>query len=1129
MTPRQALTLSVRMTVLIALFIAAVFFLRIPISQSQTRTLATVPAASYELGAPVAPESIAAIFGTDLARDTSIVSTLPLPTELLGTSVGVRDSKGVERLAFLFFISPGQINCLIPVDTAEGIATITVRSGKGNTETGTVLVSKAAPSIFTANASGKGVPAAVAYRYRNGSFLRVEEIISYPSIVPAPIDLGPESDAVYLVLYLSGLRFVQRSDVRVLLGGVDAPDDLAFSPAGYAGEDQLNVRLPRSLIGRGRLKVTIVAAGRPSNEVEIEIGGRIVSAAPQITAINKTTDVLAGEEITLTGAQFAAGARDNVVKLGTRPATVTSASPGQLRIRVPYGAEGGAISVVTPQGEGLSKDELKIRTTISGFVKDTNNAPITGVKVTMNDTTVQTNSEGLFFISQVPANATTVFLQFDGRAVTGALFSDPPIKYRIAPNRDNLVETPVFLLQVNGAQTQIGSVLSGSPETQEDITLTTAAPDQTGVGELKFVVPAGTTIRFPNGATSGTLTLNAEPNGLTPIALPPDNFVSVIAQLAFFGATLNPGGKLIFPNPEQLPPGTTARLYQYDVAAGSPTRGDWVDLKDTVTVFADRIETSTNAIKQSTYYFIAAQRPVTTAIGRVIENNGTPEGRPVAGATVRIRGREAVTDGNGGFVLRNVGVNGDGRIFADVNLLRANGQVDSKQSAGVQAVLNGVTNLGTIVLATDATPNRPPTALIPASILVTAGQQFDQPFTASDPDPGQTISLQVSDTRLAGIIARGGNAYTLRLNPALSDANTTIKLTLTVTDNLGAAQSFDIAVIVRAPCSYSIAPTNQAFTANGGTGSITITAANGCAWTAGSNATWLTITAGASGNGNGTVSYAVAANTSTSPRTGTLTVAGQTFTVTQAGANPVPTLTSLNPSSVIVGGAAFTLTVNGSNFVAGAVVRWNGSNRTTTFAGSTQLTAQIPATDIAVAGTANVTVFNPAPGGGVSNTTAFTISSGLQWQQRTSGLTGGTVREFAVSGTNLFAGTYGGVFRSTDNGSTWTAVNNGLTHTYINALTVSGTTLFAGTDYGGGVFRSADNGSTWTAVNNGLTASSVSALAVSGSTLFAGTDGGVFRSADNGSTWTAGLTATRVFALAVSGSTLFAGTDGGVF
>ncbi|HMZ18140.1 MAG TPA: BACON domain-containing carbohydrate-binding protein, partial [Blastocatellia bacterium] len=569
---------------------------------------------------------------------------------------------------------------------------------------------------------------------------------------------------------------------------------------------------------------------------------------------------------------------------------------------------------------------------------------------------------------------------------------------------------------------------------------------------------------------------------------------------------------------------------QYDVAAGSPTRGDWVDLKDTVTVFADRIETSTNAIKQSTYYFIAAQRPVTTAIGRVIENNGTPEGRPVAGATVRIRGREAVTDGNGGFVLRNVGVNGDGRIFADVNLLRANGQVDSKQSAGVQAVLNGVTNLGTIVLATDATPNRPPTALIPASILVTAGQQFDQPFTASDPDPGQTISLQVSDTRLAGIIARGGNAYTLRLNPALSDANTTIKLTLTVTDNLGAAQSFDIAVIVRAPCSYSIAPTNQAFTANGGTGSITITAANGCAWTAGSNATWLTITAGASGNGNGTVSYAVAANTSTSPRTGTLTVAGQTFTVTQAGANPVPTLTSLNPSSVIVGGAAFTLTVNGSNFVAGAVVRWNGSNRTTTFAGSTQLTAQIPATDIAVAGTANVTVFNPAPGGGVSNTTAFTISSGLQWQQRTSGLTGGTVREFAVSGTNLFAGTYGGVFRSTDNGSTWTAVNNGLTHTYINALTVSGTTLFAGTDYGGGVFRSADNGSTWTAVNNGLTASSVYALTVSGSTLFAGTDDGMFRSTDNGATWTVGnngLTATRVFALVVSGSTLFAGTDGG--
>jgi hypothetical protein len=90
--------------------------------------------------------------------------------------------------------------------------------------------------------------------------------------------------------------------------------------------------------------------------------------------------------------------------------------------------------------------------------------------------------------------------------------------------------------------------------------------------------------------------------------------------------------------------------------------------------------------------------------------------------------------------------------------------------------------------------------------------------------------------------------------------------------------------------------------------------------------------------------------------------------------NPVPALTSLSPSSATAGGAAFTLTVNGVNFVSGATVRWNGTERTTTYGSATQLTATIPAADIVAAGTAQVTVFNPAPGGGASNALTFTIN-----------------------------------------------------------------------------------------------------------------------------------------------------------
>ena len=84
-------------------------------------------------------------------------------------------------------------------------------------------------------------------------------------------------------------------------------------------------------------------------------------------------------------------------------------------------------------------------------------------------------------------------------------------------------------------------------------------------------------------------------------------------------------------------------------------------------------------------------------------------------------------------------------------------------------------------------------------------------------------------------------------------------------------------------CSFTIAPTSAVFGAASGTGSVTVTAASGCPWTSvSSNPSWLTVTAGASGAGNGTVSYSLAANVGAS-RNGTLTIAGQTFTVTQAG------------------------------------------------------------------------------------------------------------------------------------------------------------------------------------------------------------------------------------------------------
>jgi C1A family cysteine protease len=86
-------------------------------------------------------------------------------------------------------------------------------------------------------------------------------------------------------------------------------------------------------------------------------------------------------------------------------------------------------------------------------------------------------------------------------------------------------------------------------------------------------------------------------------------------------------------------------------------------------------------------------------------------------------------------------------------------------------------------------------------------------------------------------------------------------------------------------CTYSISPTSQSFPAAGGSGTMNVTADNNCSWTAVSNASWITITSGSSGTGNGSVQYSVAPNIKkkSRTRTGTITVAGQLFTVTQSG------------------------------------------------------------------------------------------------------------------------------------------------------------------------------------------------------------------------------------------------------
>jgi hypothetical protein len=174
-------------------------------------------------------------------------------------------------------------------------------------------------------------------------------------------------------------------------------------------------------------------------------------------------------------------------------------------------------------------------------------------------------------------------------------------------------------------------------------------------------------------------------------------------------------------------------------------------------------------------------------------------------------------------------------------------------------------------------------------------------------------------------------------------------------------------------CIYNLSPVIRSHGPVAQTGSVSVPAqSQNCGWTARSNASWITITSGSNGNGRGSVVYSLAANPSPSERSGTLTIADQTFTIVQAS-NARPQLISLSPAAVTAGGEKFTLIVNGSNFVSSSKVALNGNERSTTFQGSTQLLADIPASDIAAVGSASITVVNE---GGSSNSSALTICSG---------------------------------------------------------------------------------------------------------------------------------------------------------
>jgi hypothetical protein len=365
------------------------------------------------------------------------------------------------------------------------------------------------------------------------------------------------------------------------------------------------------------------------------------------------------------------------------------------------------------------------------------------------------------------------------------------------------------------------------------------------------------------------------------------------------------------------------------------------------------------------------------------------DGKADLAVSIGIRVLIFLGEGNGTF--------GSAGNYGDNSLIRsvAVGDFNADGLADL-VVLHWDSNNVSILLNTSTCTAISLTSLSPSSAIA-GGAAFDLTVNGSPFVSGSTVNWNgsarsttfVSSTQLLASIPASDIALagTAQVTVSNADGSTSSALTFTINNPIPTITSLS-------PASTSAGSAAFTLTVNG-TNFVSTSAVkwNGTnrATTFVSSTQLIAAILVADVASAGTASVTVV-----NPSPGGGTSNAQTFAITAT--NPVPKITSLSPASATAGGAAFTLTVNGTNIVSTSTVNWNGSSRTTTFVNSTQLTASITAADIASAGTASVTVFNPAPGGGTSYAVTFTIApAGTHLAEITSPIPGSTLTSTQVT------------------------------------------------------------------------------------------------------------------------------------
>jgi uncharacterized protein (TIGR03437 family) len=223
----------------------------------------------------VAPDSLGSIFGANLAPTTQQASSQPLPFSLGGISLTVKDSAGTSASAPLLYVSPTQINFLMPSGLATGIATFTITGGTNSPLVAIGAVGQVAPTLFSISGNGSGLAAATAIRVNAGNPAMQSSVDLFDCrtspCTALPIEVGIDMP-VYVTLYATGIRHRPSLDsVLVTINGISVPVLYAGPQPDYAGLDQINIPLTLELRGSGLANVVVKVNQHQANTVSIDV------------------------------------------------------------------------------------------------------------------------------------------------------------------------------------------------------------------------------------------------------------------------------------------------------------------------------------------------------------------------------------------------------------------------------------------------------------------------------------------------------------------------------------------------------------------------------------------------------------------------------------------------------------------------------------------------------------------------------------------------------------------------------------------------------------------------------------------------------------------------------------------